>query len=122
MERQVLRWVRELFGFPEAASGLFVTGTSMANLIGVLIARTAALGIGVRRNGITAGQRLSAYTSASAHISIARAIDIAGIGSGALRIIPVNDRYQMDVETLEHTIAADRQAGMIPFFIAGTAG
>ena len=122
MERQVLRWVRELFGFPETASGLFVTGTSMANLIGVLIARTAALGIGVRRNGITAGQRLSAYTSASAHISIARAIDIAGIGSGALRIIPVNDRYQMDVETLEHTIAADRQAGMIPFFIAGTAG
>lgn len=122
MERQVVRWVREWFGFPETASGLFVTGTSMANLIGVLIARTAALGINVRQNGIAAGQRLSAYTSASAHISIARAMDIAGIGSNALRMIPVNDRHQMEVDALKRAIAADRRAGMTPFFIAGTAG
>src|SRR5665647_1428929 len=41
VERQVVRWVRELFGFPETASGLFVTGSSMANLIALLVARTA---------------------------------------------------------------------------------
>ncbi|MDD5299484.1 MAG: aspartate aminotransferase family protein [Gallionella sp.] len=122
MERQVVRWVREWFGFPESASGLFVTGTSMANLIGVLIARTAASGVSVRQNGVAAGQRLSAYTSASAHVSIARAMDIAGIGSGALRMIPVNSRHQLDVAALERAIAADRQAGLTPFFIAGTAG
>ena len=51
VERQVLRWVRELFGFPDSASGLFVTGTSMANLIAVLVARTDAIGLGVRRRG-----------------------------------------------------------------------
>ncbi|HEY1256481.1 MAG TPA: pyridoxal-dependent decarboxylase, partial [Terracidiphilus sp.] len=44
VERQVTRWVAEIFDFPEAATGLFVTGTSMANLIAVLIARDAALG------------------------------------------------------------------------------
>jgi len=122
VERQVVQWVRELFGFPEAASGLFVTGTSMANLIGVLIARTAVSGSGVRLHGIAAGQHLVGYTSASAHISLAKAMDIAGIGSEALRKIPVNDRYQMDVDALERAIAADRAAGMTPFFIAGTAG
>ncbi|MDD2913787.1 MAG: aspartate aminotransferase family protein [Gallionella sp.] len=122
LERQMVQWVRELFGFPQTASGLFVTGTSMANLIGVLIARTAALGIGVRQNGMPSKPRLSAYTSASAHISIARAMDIAGIGSGALRMIPVNDLHQMDVDALERAIAADKQAGLTPFFIAGTAG
>lgn len=122
VERQVVQWVRELFGFPETASGLFVTGTSMANLISVLIARTAALGVSVRQNGIGAGQRLSAYTSARAHISIALAMDIAGIGSDALRMIPVNGRHQMDVGALEQAIAADRKAGLTPFFIAGTAG
>jgi aromatic-L-amino-acid decarboxylase len=58
--------VRELFRFPDTASGLFVTGTSMANLIAVLVARTGALGFGVRRQGIAAaGQRLIAYTSAA---------------------------------------------------------
>ena len=44
VERQVVRWVRELFHFPDTASGLFVTGTSMANLIAVLVARTDAVG------------------------------------------------------------------------------
>ena len=40
VERQIVHWLRQLFGFPDTASGLFVTGTSMANLFGVLIART----------------------------------------------------------------------------------
>ncbi len=122
VERQVVQWVRNLFGFPDTSSGLFVTGTSMANLISVLIARTAALGGSVRQRGIASGQRLAAYTSACAHISIAQAMDIAGIGTDALRMIPVNGQHQMDVEALERVIADDRRAGMMPFFIAGTAG
>src|SRR5580698_3465329 len=44
VERQIVRWMRQIFGFPETASGLFVTGTSAANLIAVLIARDAELG------------------------------------------------------------------------------
>ena len=123
VERQVVQWVRELFGFPETASGLFVTGTSMANLLAVLIARTALLGADVRHKGIAASSvRLMAYTSAGAHISIIQAMDFAGFGSDALRIIPVNEYHQMDIAALELAIIEDRKAGMMPFFIAGTAG
>lgn len=123
VERQVLEWVRELFGFPETASGLFVTGTSTANLIGVLVARTAALGTRVRHEGLAASdQRLTAYTSAGAHGCIAQAMNISGIGSDALRLIPMNERYQMDVAALEQAIADDRRQGLTPFFIAGVAG
>jgi glutamate/tyrosine decarboxylase-like PLP-dependent enzyme len=123
LERQMIQWVRNLFTFPETASGLFVTGTSMANLISVLIARTALLGKSVRQTGMAASRfRLVAYTSASAHISIAQAMDIIGIGSDALRLIPVNAQYQMDVAALAKAIAADKKAGLTPFFIAGTAG
>jgi aromatic-L-amino-acid/L-tryptophan decarboxylase len=123
VERQVVRWMRELFGFPETASGLFVTGTSMANFIAVLVARTAAIGTGVRRHGIAAaGQRLTAYTSAGAHSCIAQAMDLAGLGSNALRIIPLNQHYQMHVPALEEAIAEDRSAGLEPFLVAATAG
>jgi aromatic-L-amino-acid/L-tryptophan decarboxylase len=102
---------------------LFVTGTSMANLIGVLVARTAVLGAGVRDKGIAAsGKRLTAYTSAGAHGCIAQAMDLSGLGSDALRIIPMNDRFQMNIEALERAIAADRRIGHTPFLIAGTAG
>lgn len=122
IERQLLRWVQKLFDFPETASGLFVTGTSMANLIGVLVARTAVLGTEVRENGLPAASRLTAYTSASGHVSIARAMDMAGIGTAALRRIPVNSSYQMDIVELERAIAADKAAGMTPFLIVATAG
>ena len=123
VERQVVRWVRELFGFPATASGLFVNGTSIANLIAVLIARTGALGAGVRRQGIAAaGKRLTAYTSKGAHGCIAQAMDLAGFGTDMLRIIPMNDRFQMDLGALQEAIAIDKRAGLAPFFIAGTAG
>jgi len=123
VEKQVLRWMRELFDFPESASGLFVTGSSMANLIAVLVARTAALGTEVRQHGIAAGDpRLVAYASAGAHGCIAQAMDIAGLGIDALRIIPLDEHYRMDIAALKTAIAADRDAGCTPFLIAGTAG
>src|SRR5579862_4268685 len=64
VERQIVAWMRTIFGFPESATGLFVTGTSMANLIGALIARDVALGFEVRCAGIAASpRRLTAYAS-----------------------------------------------------------
>ncbi len=121
VERQVVRWMRELFGFPESAGGLFVTGTSMANFIALLIARTAFLGVAVRRSGL-GGHPLIAYTSAGAHGCIAQAMELAGIGSDALRIIPMDKEFRMNTLLLEQAIIADREAGLTPFFIAATAG
>lgn len=122
VERQVVRWMAELFGFPETAGGLFVTGTSMANFMGVLAARRATLGEAVRRRGVAGDRRLTAYASTAAHGSLARAMDLCGLGSEALRRVPVNRAHQIDTAVLRQAIAADRAAGYIPFFIAGTAG
>ena len=123
VERQVLCWVRELFGFPEAASGLFVTGSSMANLIAVLVARTTACGVSVRHQGVAASNKhLIAYASTGAHGCIAQAMDLTGLGINALRTIPMNERHQMDIVALARTIVADRSAGLTPFLVVGTAG
>lgn len=123
VERQIVRWMRELFQFPDSASGVFVTGTSMANLMSVLVAKTATLGTGVRQSGVqNLDSKLVAYTSAEAHGCIAQAMDLSGLGSAALRRIPTDDQHQMHTEALQAAIAADREAGLHPFFIAGTAG
>ena len=123
VERQVVRWMRELFEFPETASGVFVTGTSMANLMAVLVARTAAIGKSVRHDGLGEhGAQLVAYTSAAAHGCVAQAMDLSGLGTAALRRIPVDTSQRIDIGQLKAAIAADRGAGLQPFFIAGTAG
>ncbi len=123
VERQIVGWMRRIFGFPESASGLFVTGTSVANLIGVLIARDAELGCEVRGSGVAgSSKRLVAFASEAAHNCIGKAMDIAGLGSDALRLISVDGRHRMDLEALDAAIAADRRAGLTPFLVVGTAG
>ena len=98
VERQITAWMREMFGFPASASGIFVTGTSMANLMAVLVARTFALGKSARQQGIGhEGAVLTAYTSKAAHGCIAKAMDIAGFGTDALRCISIDQSHRIDV-------------------------
>jgi glutamate/tyrosine decarboxylase-like PLP-dependent enzyme len=123
LELQVVRWMAGLTGLPESASGLFVTGASMANFVAVLVARTAALGSDSRTEGVAAsGERLVAYASAAAHNCVPRAMDMAGLGSGSLRAIPVDAEGRIDLQAARARIAADRAAGFRPFLLVGTAG
>jgi aromatic-L-amino-acid/L-tryptophan decarboxylase len=123
VEREVLGWVRQMFGFPSDASGLFVTGASHANFLALLVARTRALGAESRQAGLgRAGARLRAYASVAAHGCLPRAMEMAGLGSDSLRRIPVGHDQRIDLAGLEAAIAADRREGLQPFLVAGSAG
>ena len=123
VERQVARWAAELFGFPEGSSGVFVTGASQANFLGLLTARDAALGHEVRRAGLLrAGVQLCAYASAEAHGCVRQALELAGLGSNALRLIETDAAGSLRPERLRQAIADDRAAGLTPFLVVGTAG
>lgn len=123
VERQIVEWMRGLFGFPQGASGIFVTGTSMANLMAVLVARTSALGALARQHGIgNDGALLTAYASKAAHGCISRAMDIAGFGTDALRKIDVDADHRIDVAALRARIAIDRDVGFKPFLVTASAG
>ena len=123
VERQIVQWMRELFGFPATASGLFVTGTSMANLIAVQVARDWALGFGTRRTGVAAtDKRLTAYASAASHGSLKKAFDSCGLGSDALRLVPVDSHHRIDLASFLQIVECDRREGFSPFLLCGTAG
>jgi glutamate/tyrosine decarboxylase-like PLP-dependent enzyme len=121
VERQVIAWAAEMVGFPSDASGVLVTGTSIANLIGVLVARTAAVGPSVRRSGVQ-GTRLVAYTSVGAHGCLPRAMEMAGLGRDALRMIACDDDGRMRLDLLAERVEDDRDMGLTPFLLVGTAG
>ncbi|WP_027552666.1 aspartate aminotransferase family protein [Bradyrhizobium sp. Cp5.3] len=123
VERQIVEWMRALFAFPESASGIFVTGTSMANLMAVLVARSSALGTLARQHGIgNDGALLTAYTSKAAHGCISRAMDIAGLGTDALRKIDVDADHRIDIAALRAQIAIDGEVGFKPFLVVASAG
>jgi aromatic-L-amino-acid decarboxylase len=121
VERQVIDWARQMMGFPDNASGLITSGTSMGTIVALKTARDRALGPESRKTGVN-GTKLVGYTSEQAHACIARAFDMLGLGSSALRKIPVDADFRMVTGTLRDQIASDRQAGLHPFAVIGTAG
>ncbi len=121
IERQVIRWSAAMLGLPERTSGLLVTGTSIANLIAVLVARTAALGADVRHVGLQRAP-LVAYASAAAHGCVPRAMDMAGLGTDALRLIECDGNGRVRLPALADAVARDIESGLRPFLLVGTAG
>jgi len=123
VERRITEWTRTMLGFPPGASGVFVTGTSMANLMAVWVARTMALGQDARQRGVGGeGALLTAYTSKAAHGCISKAMDLAGFGTDALRTMPVDRSHRVDVEAMREQIKRDREIGLRPFLVIGSAG
>lgn len=122
VERQVIRWCKEIFSFPEESSGLLTSGTSMGTVIALAAARAARAGADVRRRGMAAAPRLTGYASSEAHSCIAKAFELLGIGQEALRLIPVDKTFALSAARLAERIAADRAAGDAPAIVVASAG
>jgi len=123
VERQIIDWCRQLFGFPETSSGLIVSGTSIATLIALTTARDAKAGYEVRKVGVQSfDQRLVGYASEQAHSCIARTFDLIGLGQDSVRAVPVDASYCMDLGALREAIEQDKRDGNRPFCVVGSAG
>lgn len=122
IERQVIAWMKSLFGYPEQASGTIVTGTSSATLLGLAVARQRALGQRVREHGNSASDGLLAYCSEQSHVSIMKAMELLGLGNGALRLVPVSTDFAMDHRALEAMVCADLARGLKPFAVISSVG
>lgn len=122
-DRQVVGWLRDLMGFPDTAGGTLTSGGSMANMVALTVARNAMAGVDVRDEGITnLPKPLRFYTSDQAHSAHQKAVETLGLGRRALRQVPTDADFRMDVTALAAMIAEDRAAGLQPACVIATAG
>lgn len=123
IERQSVRWIAELLGYPSDAGGLMVSGGNMANFHCFLAARRAKTSESVRARGIEEGDgRLLIYASEETHTWLQKAADLFGHGTDCIRWIPIDADLRADVGVLRQQIDEDKRRGDRPFLIVGTAG
>ena len=121
IERQAVEWTGRLIGYSTEGGGILSSGGTMANFLGLAAARAAKLDYDVRKEGIR-DRRPRVYLSAEAHHCHDKTIDLLGLGTDALRRVPVDAHLRMDARALRRMIAEDRAAGLQPIIVIGTAG
>ena len=116
IERIVVRWLASALGC-DGFTGSLTLGGSSANLMGLCMAREAKVPAnqGGARGGVI-------YCSTEAHMSIAKAAALLGLGYDAVRLIPVDKEFRMGMRDLRQAIRADLEAGRIPIAVVGSAG
>lgn len=123
MDSQVVNWCKEMLGFPASASGTLVSGGSVANIIGLTVARNTRAGIDVREHGVAAIEKpLRFYGSDQIHSCHRKAMEALGLGNRALRRIPTDAGLRIDIPALRAAIVEDRAAGFKPACVIGNAG
>jgi glutamate/tyrosine decarboxylase-like PLP-dependent enzyme len=124
VERQVIGWLAEILDYPASASGLLVSGGTVANLIGVTIARDHYSGTDIRKHGVDPGVtgQLTLYGSSATHGWADRSCDLLGLGTDGFRKVPVDAHDRIRVDELERLLREDRARGCRPLCIVGTAG
>lgn len=123
MDGQVVDWCKQMMGMPASASGTLVSGGSMANIIGLTVARNTKAGIDVREHGVAAIEKpLRFYGSDQIHSCHRKGMEALGLGNRALRRIASDASLRIDIAALRAAIAEDRAAGFKPACIIGNAG
>lgn len=118
IEKEVVRWLADLAGYPETAEGTAVSGGSAANLTALLAARARFVA-----DDPASTRRPLLVTSADAHYSVARAAAIMGIPAADVLEVATDEQHRMSVDSLEETLgAAEAREDARVLAIVATAG
>ncbi len=122
VEEKVIDWFRELMGFPVGSSGLLLSGGSMANMTGLLVARYVKSNFDVKSDGLWNVEMQAIYCTAETHSWLKKSVEAMGMGTRCMRGVPMNADFTMNIDALRSMIKEDRAAGHVPMAVIGTAG
>lgn len=122
IERHTLAWLAVKFGLPVQTAASFTGGGAEANLSAVIAALTQAFPEYGEKGLRDLPNAPVFYISAEAHHSFSKIAHMTGLGREALRTIRTSGDLRMDVSALAAQVAQDRQRGLAPFLVVGTAG
>lgn len=103
-------WISQLLGLPVASTGVFCGGASEANLISLIVARDSVLraaGWDAQADGLFGAPKVTVVVSSEAHVSLTKALGLAGLGRNRSVVVQTDDQGRLDLASLEEVVAGD---------------
>jgi glutamate/tyrosine decarboxylase-like PLP-dependent enzyme len=123
VEIHLIRALGEKFGYPAGSvDGTFTSGGAEANHTALICALVSRFPEFSRRGARALAGQPAIYISQQAHHSFLKAARATGLGTDAIREVPVDDDLKMDAAQLSAMLQRDREAGLLPVLLVATAG
>jgi glutamate/tyrosine decarboxylase-like PLP-dependent enzyme len=116
LEQQLVRWMADIVGYPSTSGGDLTSGGSIANLTAIVAARET---MGIRARDV---ENSCVYITADTHHCVDKSLRAAGLAECNKRLVPMDEKFRMDVAALETLILKDKAAGLRPWLIVASAG
>ena len=113
LELATIDWLRQWMGMPDTTEGILVSGGS----VGTLTALAAAA-----HDRAEDRDQATGYVSEHTHAATTKAWRILGFNPANLRVLKADPAYRLQPSPIEAAIHLDREAGLRPFLLVGTAG
>lgn len=126
MEVKLVEWLREQVGFAAGDAGVFTSGGTQSNLMGLMLARDAFFarqGHSVQQDGLTGDlSKLKVFCSENAHFSVQKNMALMGLGYRSVTLVKTDEFSRMDVSDLAEKLAQAKANGEQVMAIVATAG
>ncbi|OLQ73281.1 aminotransferase class III [Photobacterium proteolyticum] len=127
VEQKVVDWLCGVYELGEQADGVFTSGGTQSNLMGLLLARDWAAdtisGHNIQKEGLPdyAG-KLRILCSKKSHFTVQKSASLLGLGEHAVECVDTNPDGTIKLASLVTTIESMKSEGLMPFALVGTAG
>ncbi|WP_033297923.1 pyridoxal phosphate-dependent decarboxylase family protein [Psychromonas ossibalaenae] len=127
LEQFIVDWLVQTFSLGADADGVFTSGGTQSNLMGLLLARDWFANThsqhNIQQDGLPEyGHKMRIICSDKSHFTVQKSASLMGLGERAVVCVKTNQQGQMDIDELQQTIEALTAQDLLPIAVVATAG
>jgi len=126
IEMKLIEWLRTQVGYQAGDAGVFTSGGTQSNLMGLMLARDAFFarqGHSIQQEGLTGNLRkIKVLCSENAHFSVQKNMALLGLGYQSVTLVKTDEFARMDFNDLREKVAQAQANGEQILAIVATAG
>ncbi|MDY4367984.1 aspartate aminotransferase family protein [Pectobacterium brasiliense] len=126
IEMKLIEWLRTQVGYQSGDAGVFTSGGTQSNLMGLMLARDAFFarqGHSIQQDGLVGNlKKIKVFCSENAHFSVQKNMALLGLGYQCVTLVKTDRFARMDLNDLAEKVALAKANGEQILAIVATAG